>query len=398
MNIDDKRLQLLLQKYVDNDLRADEMMEFWGRINEMENDEPLKKELKLLWKKEADQPAQSSRHTYKKELEKIFGEADQWRKKRNRKFSLIYRLAAAAIIIIVGSLTYLNFFNNNKERSVSEYNAVSQHVDVDPGKDGAILTLSDGSKIVLDDLENGIIATQNGTKIILDEGILTYRINGSNPSATVYNTVSTPKGRQFHLQLPDGSKVWLNAASSLRYPTVFTGKERKVEITGEAYFEVARNTKMPFHVKLNNDTEVEVLGTHFNINSYENEGKINTTLLEGSVSIINGIEKKLLKPGQQAQITQQAGSGIKIISQVDIDKVMAWKNGVFNFTDASLEEVMRQLERWYDIEIVYQTEIPDLEFFGKMGRDLTLTKVLRGLEMSKVHFRIEEGRRLVVLP
>ena len=272
--------------------------------------------------------------------------------------------------------------------------------DVAPGKAGAILTLADGTTVVLDSLGNGLVATQNGAKVLLHNGQLAYNTNGAAPAEMTYNTMATPKGRQFQLVLPDGTKVWLNAASSLRYPTAFAGSERTVEITGEAYFEVAKlvssstGQRVPFRVKVNNQTTIEVLGTHFNINSYDDEKTVNTTLLEGSVRIVSGAEKAILKPGQQAQA---GASQIKIVPDANVEKVMAWKNGVFDFQDASLEEVMRELQRWYNIDVVYEKGIPQLEFIGKMGRDLTLANVLSGLEMSKVHFRIE-GRKLVVLP
>jgi ferric-dicitrate binding protein FerR (iron transport regulator) len=215
--------------------------------------------------------------------------------------------------------------------------------------------------------------------------------------------MSTPKGRQFQLVLPDGTKVWLNAASSLRYPTVFDGRLRTVEVTGEAYFEVAKlvnpstGQRVPFHVKVNNKTEIEVLGTHFNINSYDDESAVSTTLLEGSVRVVNGLEKAVITPGQQARI-ETGSSHIKIVPDANVEKVMAWKNGVFDFQDATLEEVMRELQRWYNIDVVYEKGVPQLEFIGRMGRDLSLASVLNGLELSRVHFRIEEGRRLVVLP
>ena len=277
-----------------------------------------------------------------------------------------------------------------------------------PGKDGAVLTLADGSKVVLDSLGNGVVATQNGATLVLKNGQLVYDNGQAAAAGMAYNTMSTPKGRQFKLLLPDGTGVWLNAASSLRYPVAFTGKERKVEIQGEAYFEVAKLTdpatgmRVPFKVQVNAKTEIEVLGTHFNINSYEEEGIVSTTLLEGSVKVLNNGKSALLQPGQQARVAgvkprTGANQQIEIIAHADVEKVMAWKNGVFNFQDASLAEVMRQLERWYDIEVVYEKGIPTLEFIGKMGRDLPLTDVLRGLEMSKVHFRIE-GRRVIVLP
>ncbi len=311
-----------------------------------------------------------------------------------------FRYAAAAMLVIVAGLFFWIYQQSFKQRGT--LTSAPLKIDVAPGKEGAILTLDDGSTIVLDSLGNGLVTTQNGSKILLKNGQLIYNKDGSVNGQVAYNKMTTPKGRQFQLVLPDGSKAWLNAASSLRYPVVFTGNERKVEVTGEVYFEVAKNAKMPFRVKINDETEVEVIGTQFNVNCYKNEANINTTLLEGSVQIMNGDEKAVIKPGQQAQVGGQSQitneHRIKIVNDVDVEKVMAWKNGVFNFQDATLEEVMRQLERWYDIDVKYEKGVPPLEFMGKMGRDLSLSEVLRGLEISEVHFRIEEGRKLVVTP
>jgi len=308
--------------------------------------------------------------------------------------------AAAAILLLTGTLFFLQLSNKSSKQKVSAPVAAIPAVknDVAPGKEGAILTLNDGRTVVLDSLGNGIVTDQNGAKVVLNNGELTYNAKESVNGTVAYNIITTPKGRQFRLLLEDGTKVWLNAASSLRYPTVFTGKERKVEVTGEAYFEVAKNAKMPFHVKINNETEIVVLGTHFNVNSYPNEASINTTLLEGSVRVINGKESASLTSGQQAQSSVLLKNKIKVISDVNVERIMAWKNGVFDFQDASLGEVMRQLERWYNIEVVYEKGIPNLEFMGKIGRDLTLSEVLRGLEMSEVHFKIEGGRKLIVMP
>lgn len=307
---------------------------------------------------------------------------------------------AAAILILAGTLIFLQISGKSSKQNGSAPIAAIPAVknDVGPGKEGAILTLNDGRTVVLDSLGNGIITDQNGAKVVLNNGELAYNAKESINGEVAYNTIATPKGRQFRLLLGDGTKVWLNAASSLRYPTVFTGNERVVEITGEAYFEVAKNAKMPFHVKINNETEIVVLGTHFNVNSYQNEASINTTLLEGSVRVINGKESALLTNGQQAQSSLLLKNKIKVVSNVNVERIMAWKNGVFDFQDATLGEVMRQLERWYNIEVVYEKGIPDLEFMGKMGRDLTLSEVLRGLEMSEVHFKIEGGRKLIVMP
>lgn len=315
------------------------------------------------------------------------------------------RYAAACILLLAAGVGIWW-----QQKPAPQLSAVQSPVksEVAPGKEGAVLTLADGSTVVLDSLGNGVVAMQNGSKLVLQNGQLVYNNGQSAAAAMAYNIMTTPKGRQFKLMLPDGTGVWLNAASSLRYPVAFSGKERKVEIQGEAYFEVAKLTdpatgnRVPFKVQVNKKTEIEVLGTHFNINSYEEEGIVSTTLLEGAVKVLNEGRSALLQPGQQARVPgTKPAAGVKqqieIIAHADVEKVMAWKNGVFNFQDATLAEVMRQLERWYDIEVVYEKGIPKLEFIGKMGRDLPLSDVLRGLEMSKVHFRIE-GRKVVVLP
>lgn len=294
---------------------------------------------------------------------------------------------AAAILILLGTGTY--FWITNKKKTSST--TVAYKRDIAPGKEGAVLTLADGSQVVLDSLGNGIVAMQGGTAARIANGSLIYE--GKGDQTVYYNTISTPKGRQFHLTLPDGTGVWLNAASSLRYPTVFTGDTRKVEVTGEAYFEVVKNKEMPFHVQVNNKAAVEVLGTHFDINAYANEQSINTTLIEGSVRVSASSGAVTLQPGQQAQVS----GTISVVDDPDIDKIMAWKNGFFNFSGASLGEVMRQLERWYDIEVVYEKDIPQKTFYGKISRDISLRSLLIVLEKTGVRFRIE-GRKLIVLP
>lgn len=332
-----------------------------------------------------------------KRLPAILGHTATQSKSRLRILKPVWLRYAAAAAILLGIGIYFRLQHKPADRPVA-LQPVPATKEIMPGKGGAILTLADGRTVVLDSLGNGLVATQNGAHVLLENGQLVYDENGQPATEAVYNTMTTPKGRQFQLVLPDGTKAWLNAASSLRYPTFFAGKERRVEVTGEVYFEVAKNTRMPFRVKVNEETEIEVLGTHFNVNSYKDEASINTTLLEGSVRISSRGNNAVLKPGQQAQVGHVATSQpIRVLNNANVEKVMAWKNGVFDFQDASLEEVMRQLERWYDIDVVYEKDIPKLEFIGKMGRDLTLANVLRGLEVSKVHFRIE-GRKLTVLP
>lgn len=294
---------------------------------------------------------------------------------------------AAAVLFLLAIGAYLWLRKSEPEHLADTHK--QSPVDIQPGKQGAVLTLADGTKVVLDSLGDGVIADQNGVQAVLNNGQLAYRATGNGGDAIAYNTMSTPKGRQFHVTLPDGTIVWLNAASSISYPTVFKGNERKVKIQGEAYFEVAGNAKMPFRVNVDDRAQIEVLGTHFNVDAYDNNKALNTTLLEGSIKV-NGT---IIKSGQQAQITDV----LRVVDNADISKVMAWKNGLFNFEGATLDEVMKQLERWYDIEVVYEKGIPDIEFGGEMTKNISLNGLLLVLKESDIHFRLE-GRKLVVLP
>jgi ferric-dicitrate binding protein FerR (iron transport regulator) len=245
---------------------------------------------------------------------------------------------------------------------------------------------------------NGVVTTQGKTTVSISNGKLVYN-TGTDGNEVLYNTMTTPKGREYQLVLPDGTTVWLNAASSITYPTAFTGKNRNVAITGEAYFEVVKDQTKPFHVKMN-DTEVEVLGTHFNINAYPDEASINTTLLEGSVRVIRKNNMAMLKPGQQAQVNTSSpadAAGITVTSNADLDQVMAWKNGSFQFDGVPLSAAMRQLSRWYDVEVVYEKGVPDIKLGGEMKRDLNLSQVLKGLGKLGVNCKVE-GKKLVVAP
>ncbi|OQP42972.1 hypothetical protein A4H97_12540 [Niastella yeongjuensis] len=323
-----------------------------------------------------------------------------------------YWWVAASVLLLLSAGTYFLTKKNPPQPIAGAYKIL-------PGKDGAILTLADGSQVLLDSIQNGVIAQQAGKTAKIVDGTLMYEGSGS---AVVYNVMSTPKARKFHLILPDGTNAWLNSASSIKYPTTFTGNERKVTITGEVYFEVAHNAAMPFRLNVNNQAQIEVLGTHFNVKAYDDEPVINTTLLEGSISITLSPNQTsqpgkkaplILKPGQQAQIlidqkklqlndaakkttSQEAQPGLKMVDNTDIDQVMAWKNGVFDFNDISFQDAMAQLERWYDIEVVYENGIPtDVELNGKMTKDITLNELVTVLEKIGVKCRLE-GRKLLI--
>ncbi|MGE7777286.1 FecR family protein [Chitinophaga sp. NPDC101104] len=260
--------------------------------------------------------------------------------------------------------------------------------DVPPGGNHASLMLANGQVIVLDTAADGQLAQQGGTRISKTQsGEVAYEDEGSN-KVFAWNTLTTPRGGQFRLTLPDGTAVWLNAASVLRFPTAFLDSERVVELTGEAYFEVARNASKPFVVKAAGGTDVKVTGTHFNVSAYEGEPSQTVTLLEGAVTV----NRQQLGPGQQA-VSQ---NGRIRISPADVEQAVAWKNGYFSFSDAGIKTVMKELERWYDVKVKYETDAADLRFGGGMQRSLPLTSVLKILERYQVKFKVE-GRVITVI-
>ncbi|MEO9022859.1 MAG: FecR domain-containing protein [Ginsengibacter sp.] len=310
----------------------------------------------------------------------------------------VWMVAASALIILASGILY--FYVNKNQSHLDSGNVVKNAVlknDIAPGGNKAILTLANGSTIVLDSAQNGTLTQQGSAKVVkLDDGKLVYREDENSSAVAIqYNTITTPRGGQYQLILADGSKVWLNAASSIRFPTAFTGKEREVQITGEAYFEVAHNADMPFHVKVNN-MDVAVLGTHFNINAYNDEGVMKTTLLEGSVKVSEGNENVLIKPGEQAQI-KKSSDKIIVKKDVDMEEVVAWKNGKFIFQDADIRSIMRQLERWYNITTVsYEGNVTNEEFVGVISRDVNVSQILSMLQSTgTVKFEVE-GRKIIV--
>jgi transmembrane sensor len=329
-----------------------------------------------------------------------------------------FRYAAAAVLIIAVSVAV--FLSSDRRSSTTPGTEVANNSAGDvkaPVNNKAFITLADGRRVYLDSTKNGELAQQaNVTLVKLANGQIAYQTgDGQVLTELKYNTLSNPRGSNvIDMTLADGSRVWLNAGSSVRYPIAFVGNERKVEITGEAYFEVAHNAGKPFYVTRDN-VEVKVLGTHFNVNAYEDEADIKVTLLEGSVKVSGGMNAVTLKPGQQAQAALAASSRsesgtsidrqVTLSNSVDLDQVMAWKNGKFQFDRTPLPVVMRQLSRWYDIEVVYEKGIPNVVFAGEMGRDLNLSQVLKVLSKMEVNFKIEvrpddplgRGRKLIVL-
>jgi len=306
------------------------------------------------------------------------------------------RIAAAATILVF-LLTGLYFIINvQRQKDI----AVKYTKDLLPGSNKAILTLSNGKKIILNNAGIGTVANE-GDAIInkAANGEIVYNDDKTTPvnGLIVYNTMSTPNGGQYHLILSDGTNVWLNAASSIKYPTVFTGNERRVVITGEAYFEVAHNAAKPFRVMAQGQT-VEVLGTHFNIDAYTNEPVIKTTLLEGSVKVTNNTKMRTLIPGEQAQVQSgTADNEIKVLGNVDTDEAIAWKNGLFQFNKASIESIMRQIVRWYDVEISYSNnKILSKTFTGNISRNSSAAQFLQILSYTGLHFEIT-GKKIIII-
>jgi len=310
--------------------------------------------------------------------------------------------AFAGALLCAGGWFLLHYKGENRA-AIAKAPSSLQH-DIAPGGNKAVLTLGDGTRIVLDTARNGAVTAQGNMQVIkLEDGQLAYNAGnmvarGDNRNAShadgsnaiVYNTLTTPRGGQYKITLSDGSKVWLNAASSLRYPSAFTGKERTVEITGEAYFEVASLTpeggheKMPFIVKVN-DAEVQVLGTHFNVMAYSDEADVKTTLLEGAVKVRKGDASLLLRPGQQASL--HPGDGIKLISDVDVDEILAWKNNLFSFNNDDIQTVMRQIARWYAVDVRYEGKVTQ-HFNGNISRGVNVSKLFKMLELTgTVHFK-----------
>jgi transmembrane sensor len=301
---------------------------------------------------------------------------------------------AAAAILLFFVAGYFLFSNTKKHPSIPQQPVAEQPVkkDIPAGRQGAILTLSNGQRIILDSAGNGELAKEAGVRVIRKGGELSY---GGNTAEILYNQVVTPKGRKWQLTLSDGTKVWLNAASSVRYPISFVGKERIVEVSGETYFEVAPDKNRPFKINIEGKGKIEVLGTHFDVNAYDDEDAIRTTLLEGSVKMIRAGSTRVLSPGQQA-ILANGTEDIKVINDANIDEVMAWRNGRFIFGDMDLKSIMRQLTRWYDVDVVYEGEVPAIRIGGIIHNDVYLSTVMEFLGENGVHYKIE-GKKITIM-
>ncbi|WP_183557844.1 FecR family protein [Mucilaginibacter sp. SP1R1] len=315
-----------------------------------------------------------------------------------RHFKKWHSIAAAIILFCLSSGAYFLL----KKPATDNLTAKNQPVknDIGPGGNKAILTLANGSQIVLDDAKNGNIANNAAIKVNkIGNGMLVYHFNktASDKNTTAsseINTITTPRGGQYQIELEDGTKIWLNAASSIKFPQVFADKNRQVELNGEAYFEVAKNKAKPFIVKANG-TLIQVFGTHFNVNAYMDNSSIAATLLEGSVSMTYAGTTVMLKPGQQG-VTSQNKVPIKT-NFVDTEEITAWKNGLFIFHDQSIANIMKQVSRWYDVDVEYKDGVQNKEFGGTISKYKNITELLNNIQFTQtIHYKLE-GRRVIIM-
>jgi ferric-dicitrate binding protein FerR (iron transport regulator) len=378
--MEDKRINELAKKWLDGIITNDEKQEFLSWYDVLEEELIIPGEF-----------AASEAELQKRMLKNIKQKQEAKGKIFTGKFALV-AAAASAIAAICFIALYSPVQKNVPLTTGTVNNEIKKPTDISPGGNKAILILGDGSSLVLDAVSNGTIATEKNIQIRkLKDGQIDYSLSGKQDVVT-YNTLSTPRGGQYSITLSDGTKVWLNSSSSLRFPTAFTTSQRKVELTGEGYFEVAKNPARPFKVQVN-EMEVQVLGTHFNIMAYQDEAMTKTTLLEGSVRINKNNTSTLLKHGQQIKIKQGENAGK--VEEANIEEAIAWKNGMFYFNGATIEVIMRQLERWYDIDVVYERAVSE-HFNGVISKNVGIAKVFEMLELTgAVHFRIQ-GKKILV--
>ena len=396
-----QRFQELLNKYLDKTASQDEIEELHKWLREKPDQEVFEK----IWN---DLPADTqffgedeSQQILNRILQKTEpAEASipeesmpvpviEHSRKRN------YLLAAAIFFLVFTGILYLMDNRKSSAPLVNNNQPVTRDIDA-PASNNAILTFGDGSTVVLDTAGDGSLALQGNINVVkLPNGEIRYEGNAGINEPVTFNTLTVPRGSKIvTLNLEDGSRIWMNSASSLRYPTAFRGKERRVDITGEAYFEIAKNPSMPFIVN-RNGIETRVYGTEFNVNAYEDESNTSITLIEGSVEVFAEGKSTLLRPGQQARVSPE--HRIQLVEEADTEAAIAWKNGYFQFTGNNIETVMRQVSRWYDVEVIYEGEIPERQFAGQMDRSNSLSSVLKILEESNVHFKTE-GKKVTVMP
>lgn len=410
-----ERLKYLLDQYSNRTLNADEVAELEEMLSGGEYDYLVQETLKEMLR-EHSPAGESSKKRWEPVLQRILcnGTALQmkgdieWHESKSstpvytmhghKSAGAIKWMAAAGSIILVVAVLYL-FFSGGKDsqRRLSEADRPStEQLPVKPGGNKAYLTLADGTIVNLDSMTTGASTTQGNARIIKSaNGQLEYVFSKAKASVPVYNTITTPKGGKYKIILPDGTRVWLNAGSSLKFPVEFTGKSRNVDLQGEGYFEVSKNPLMPFYVNAGNSL-VEVLGTHFNVKAYEDEDAVSTTLLEGKVKVdqtATAGRPVILKPGEQADLSKNGQ--ITTRRDVNVEEVVAWKDGFFDFKNIPVTDLMRQIVRWYDVDVEYRGLVPDTKLTGKISRDVNLDKLMDMLRYAGLKMKVEQ-RKIVI--
>lgn len=377
---DKDHYQQLLQRFLDNNCTPAETEELMDFLQQDASNRPLLEEMNASFNSPAQEHPGPWRERVRENLllaarpVKVIPFYKKW----------LPKVAAAALLLAIGAIGR-EYFRSTKN-DVPATTVAGALPDPLPGGSKATLTLANGATVVLDSAGNDAIPSQGATRVIKVNGQLKYEAGQAETAAIVYNTLSTPRGGQFKIQLPDGTLVWLNAASSLRFPTAFTGGERIVALDGEGYFEVAHQAGMPFKVQLGSGA-VEVLGTRFNVMAYRNETRVRTTLLQGAVKVTHNDHTARLVPGQQA--SWAAGGSNITVGPADADEAVSWKEGYFQFNRAPLTDVMRQLQRWYSVEVRYEGSSGKREFWGKIPRNVRLSEALRILELSSIQYSMK---------
>ncbi len=383
------RINDLLERLVDNTASEEDVRELLTLLNSGDQKTPVKEKVEQLWNEY--RPGHPLPVTDWGKMYATIVDTPVINKSSKRRISFAKVAAAAILLYTIGMGAWFFYRKNPAPGPIAKQpQEIRFKNDVQPGSNGATLTLANGQQIILDSAHNGLLTTQGNTVVIKQNDQLSYQAGSAETATVSYNTITTPRGRQYpNLILADGSKVWLDAGSSIRFPTAFTGTERKVEITGQVWFDVVHNDKMPFRV-MANGIEINDLGTVFNVNAYGDEEKTKVTLLSGTIRI----QSITMKPGEQAQITKDGK--INIASGIDTDEVMAWKNGVFQCEGADVASVMRQISRWYDVDIVYDRPITKRVSLLNVPRTVTMTNILKIMEMTgNVRFVIE-GKKVTV--
>ena len=390
--MDKERFLYLLEKHFQKTISLAERQELSRMMSGLQHDAALEEWMHEKWRSfstEEKLPEEEAAQ-YFESITAAVDEMDEGKARSHHSGITIsgrwLSIAAVLLIALTGTLTYI-FIRKDTGKPKEAVAALIPKQDIAPGGNFATLTLGDGSRVVLDSSVAGVVARQGNTKVLkLGNGEIKYE-HSKNTGRVFYNTMATPAGGQYHLVLPDGTGVWLNAASSITYPTAFSGRERNVSVTGEVYFEVTKNAAMPFKVKSGEQT-VEVLGTHFNVNAYDNESAVKTTLAEGKVKVTDKDKTLLLQPGQQVQ--NNRSGNLSLISHPDMEETLAWKDGLFRFNGTDIETIMRQVARWYNVEVIYKDKISE-QFVAEIPRSVKVSKLLELLELTKqVHFIINK--------